>query len=583
MKKKTFSFIILASCLLFSLHAQVPLRSVDLTKQKPSWQAVIGGEAVSPCIETSYGIAVVSDGRMLSACTNNGNVIWQRSIKGRPSKYISSFGDFLYLVTDSSKLNFINPSGMTVWQADCPFAVAANPKPGKDGRVFVRGTNAVACYGLDGKLKWKQDTAAISEFPISELKDGSVIVYLSQPKNGHTIGKRYSAFGEPLEDLTFAGIVASVENADEGALVSLSNGSIGLVASLEDGKADSKWVVQSGFSGGAFSIAYKRQTRHAAYFFQSGNSTQALLVNAADGEEIARFPVGNISLSGFKGSKSSDSGFFISGSYSACEFYEDGTILWSAVLPSSGKWRELCYTKANYLIFCFNDWSMNSYKMNSIPTSNVSTGKIKTESIIETKELDSLSKEFGLHSLTEEKMAQISSDLKSGNLNGKEREYLSQIKSEGTSYLNSINSVSTFQNIPNFYESNPNYTRNLLYLMSQCGTGDFSSLFASILKSEREPFLLSAAIVYSGDEGFDPDGEILNAYEYLILNVLKNNNTNLLKDICDSTYKVCRYMGRPAFNRQGRNILSHLMFPQFDKETRDYARKTLEKMIQLEK
>lgn len=580
-KKILFTILFFVSCLF--CFSQIPLRSVDLNSQKPSWQAVIGGEAISPCIETSYGIAVVSDGRMLSACTNNGNVIWQRSIKGKPSKYISSFGDFLYVVTDSSKLNFINPSGATVWQAKCPFEIASVPLPGKDGRVFVRGKNEIACFGLDGTRKWFHQTAALSSFQLSQLEDGSVIAYLSQPKNGHTIGKRYSAFGEPLEDLTFAGIVQTAIDVEGEILVSLSNGSIGLVTVQPDGKANSKWVINSGYSSGAFSIAYRAQTKHAAYFFQAGNSTQALLINVSDGAEIGRFPVGNISISGFKGSKSSSSGFFISGSYSACEFYEDGTILWSAVLPNSNSWRELCYTKANFLIFCFNDWSMNSYKMNSIPVTLSSSNQIKTESIIKTEELDSVSRQFNLHSLTLEKMAEISKNLKTGDLGQDEEKYLSQIKSEGTSYLYSLNSVQRNKNEPNFYESNPTYTRNLLYLMSKCGTGDFSSLFAEILQNEDEPYLLSAAIVYSGDEGFDPEGEILNSYEYLIQNKLSSNDTNLLKDICDSTYKVCRYMGRPAFNRQGKNILTRLMFPQFDQETREYARKTLEMMIGLEK
>lgn len=590
MKKKLLLFLLL--CFIFPIfnsqfsivNCQVPIRSVDLTKQKPSWQAVIGGEAVSPCVETSYGIAVVSDGRMLSACTNNGNVIWQRSIKGRPSRYLSSFGDFLYLVTNSSKLNFINPSGMTIWQAECPFEVAASPLPGLDGRVFVRGTDSIACFGLDGKQKWVKKTGALSsDFPVSQLRDGSVLVYLAKEKDGHTVGKRFSAFGEPLEDLTFAGIVSSVANADEGALVSLSNGLIGLVTAQKNGKADSKWVVSSGNSLGAFSIAYRPQTRHAAYFFQKGSSTESLIVNVSDGAELARFAVGNINISGFKGSKASTSGFFISGSYSACEFYEDGTILWSAVLPSSKTWKELCYTRANYLIFCFNDWSMNSYKMNSIPGDTFDSNKIKTESLVKTKEFDFVSRDFALRSLTLEKMAEISAALKSGNLGGREKEYLSEVKSESASYLSALNSVSVNKSEQSFYETNPNYTRNLLYLMSQCGTADFASDFARILLREDDSYLLSSAIVYSGDEGFDPDGEILNAYEYLIQHKLGPKDTNLLKDISDSTYKVCRFMGRPAFNRQGKNILARLMFPQFDSETREYARKTLEKMIGLEK
>ena len=81
---KKIYFFILFSLFLVNLQGESPLRSVDLSKQKPSWQAVIGGEAVAPAVETSYGFAVVSDGRMVSTCTFRGNVMWQRGVKGRP-------------------------------------------------------------------------------------------------------------------------------------------------------------------------------------------------------------------------------------------------------------------------------------------------------------------------------------------------------------------------------------------------------------------------------------------------------------------------------------------------------------------
>ena len=167
----------------FSLPSQTPLRNADLAKQEPSWQAVIGGNAVSPCIETSYGIALLSDGRLLSACTNAGVVIWQRSIKGRPSPYLASFGDFLYVVTDSSNLNLVNPSGLTLWTVKCPFKIIDFPVVGRDGRVFVRGNKGIACYGLDGKRKWMSDTAELGTLPVSTLNDGSILLFLKKPKN----------------------------------------------------------------------------------------------------------------------------------------------------------------------------------------------------------------------------------------------------------------------------------------------------------------------------------------------------------------------------------------------------------------
>lgn len=581
MTKKHALFI---AVLFFSINAfsQGPLRTIDLKNQKPSWQAVIGGEAISPCVETSYGIAVVSDGRLLSACTNNGNVIWQRAVKGRPSKFISSFGDFLYFVTGSSNLNFINPSGMTVWSAVCPFEITSNPLPGKDGRVFVKGKKGIACYGLNGKRKWYHETQALSELPLSQLSDGSVIAYLSQPVNGRTVAKRYSPFGKELEDLTFAQIVACVENCQEGVLVSLKNGSLGLIT-VQGDKADTKWVCNTGLSQGAFSIAYKKQNRHAAYFFQAGQTTKAFIINVNDGKLINQFPVGNMNCSNLKYSKSTSSGFFLSGSISACEFYEDGSILWAASLPDKRFWNELCYTGENYLIFCQKDWSMNSYKMNSLPGKISLQNPIETVSLVKVKEMNDISRQFNLHFLNEDLNSEIIEKYQKDDVGLNEEDYLSAIKSEANAYLASLNSQVSYRNEQNYYKSNPVFTQNLLYLMSQAGTADFHSLFAKILTSETDSQLLSITISYAGEEGFDPDGHILQAFEYLMLNKLLPRDTSILMALCDSTYDVCSFMGRPAFNKQGKNIISRLMFPQYNKETRDYARKTLEKMILLEK
>ena len=152
-----------------AFFAQTPLRRENLQAQTPSWQAVIGGEAVSPCIETSYGVALLSDGRLLSACTSAGTVIWQRSIKGRPSPYLSAFGDFLYVVTDRTHLNLVNPSGMTLWTAIAPFEITDFPLVGRDGRVFVKGKKGIACYGLNGTRKWQVETDELGSLPFGVL------------------------------------------------------------------------------------------------------------------------------------------------------------------------------------------------------------------------------------------------------------------------------------------------------------------------------------------------------------------------------------------------------------------------------
>ena len=67
-----------------------------------------------------------------------------------------------------------------------------------------------------------------------------------------------------------------------------------------------------------------------------------------------------------------------------------------------------------------------------------------------------------------------------------------------------------------------------------------------------------------------------------VLHKTSPRDTVLLKAICDATYDICRYMGKPALLSKGKNMLSFLLFPQFDSTTRDYARKTIKNILDLQ-
>ena len=393
----------------FSLFAQKAQRVSDLRNLTPDWYTVIGGEAVSPCVQTSYGVALLSDGRLLSACTNSGTVIWQRSIKGRPSPYISSFGDFLLVVTDRTHLNFVNPSGMTLWTAICPFEITDFPVVARDGRVFVRGKKNVACYGLDGKRKWQSSTDELGSLPIGVLNDGSVILFLKNPKNKQTIAHRFSAFGEKFDDITFSAIVASTEVCEKGVLVSLTNGSLGLVT-VQNEIADSVWVNGSGNSLGAFKICYSENTENSAFFFQNGSRTEAVIVKTESGEILSRFQVGNIATKDFKLARSTEHGFFISGAYTACEFSEDGTILYATTLLDSSKWTSIFYTQKNYIGFCMKDWTIKAFLMDeNLKSAVVNPKKARETSIsfVSAANFDATSLSLGIRPLTNQKMVKF--------------------------------------------------------------------------------------------------------------------------------------------------------------------------------
>ena len=570
----------------FSLHSQTPLRHIDLKNADATWQAVIGGKAASPCVETSYGIAVLSDGRLLSACTNSGTVIWQKSIRGRPSEYISSFGDFLFLVTDSSHINLINPSGFTLWNATCPFPIQANPLVGLDGRVFVRGKNALACYGLDGKRKWKEDMGSgedLGDFPLYALDDGTFIAILKNPRKNCTVAARFTAFGERLEDILFTSIVTSAQSTENGILVSLKNGSLGLISSNGE-VADSKWVSGSGNSGGAFRICYSERTKNAAFIFQNGSKTEAVIVKVENGDIQNRFQVGQIARKDFKLVRESQAGFFISGTYSACEFNENGTILYAATLPDPSKWTSLFYTSENYLVLCMNDWSLKGYLLTETNRLLPPHGMSKKNSYVEAAPSDPTMLSLGIRPLTNQKMAEIVQAFEQGDYGKNEKEYVSLIKAEAENYLSeSMTQSAQHSETGNFFSENAVYTQNLLYVMSKTGTREFSSYFARILSLDLPPSERLSIITFAGKSGFDENGLILTAMQNLVMKKLKADDTTTLKAICDATYDICMFMGRPALNKQGKEILTYLFFPQFDKNINDYARKTFEKMTRFDK
>ena len=564
-------------------YSQTPLRTIDLAQEQPSWTAALGGGAVAQPVETSYGIALLSEGRMLSGITQDGTVMWQKRVRGTPSPFMTAFGDFIYVITNSSTLNLMNPSGVTLWSAECPFQIMSAPVVEKDGRVIVQGQTGLACYGLNGKEKWTIETDMQKNIPLCFMNDGSIVVFLLEGANGKTTAKRFSPFGEFIEDLRFAGEVFCAKTCKEGMIISLTNGAIG-ICSVSEGEADQSWVVKSKFSSGAAAIAYSEKSGNIAFFYQSGSEVTADIVKASTGESIVQIPIGTMSLSDEIQTKATTAGFFIADTHTAVEFSESGTILWSCGIFDKSKWNYMIYTDDNSLIFSMSNWIINSYKMTQnlyaktkpvYKKTNDSFVKVRTRSVFE--------KAAGLQFLTQDDMTEIEKKLEEGSLGAEESAILSDIKSEAYEYLQSLTTIDQFGIEPSFFGANPAYTEKLIRIMSKTGTAEFSHIFAELLKNEKDRNYLALIIKYAGEQKFDPDGEILSAFEFIMQRRFVARDNEVLKNICDATYEICRFMGRPSLIRQGKGVIARLFFPQYNQAARDYARETFDRIKYIEK
>lgn len=128
-----FSLIISIFCATFCI-------SEELSSQTADWTAVISGKAVCTPCQTSYGMAVLTDGKMITACSNSGKILWERPVPGHPEPLLTVFSsDFLLTVCDKKNLSLVNPSGLTLWTAKIPFQTEENPVTGRDSRILVKG------------------------------------------------------------------------------------------------------------------------------------------------------------------------------------------------------------------------------------------------------------------------------------------------------------------------------------------------------------------------------------------------------------------------------------------------------------
>ena len=242
-EKLIFLFIFTLFTLLnFSLSAQ---DKIKLSFDNASWTSVMSGKAVQSPQLTSYGFVVLTDGKLLSAYSENGKHLWDYPVFSKKTSYISVLSsDFILLVNENSFLSLINPSGKLLWSQNLGFPVIAKPEKGRDSRIFVQGKKQIACLGVNGLLKWKIQTPPLKNIGIKSLEDGSLLAFLEGPSDEKSRGLRFTPFGEIIETISFAGPVSDAMETDNGILLSFLCGGLGLVG-VEKNAVITKWAFPS--------------------------------------------------------------------------------------------------------------------------------------------------------------------------------------------------------------------------------------------------------------------------------------------------------------------------------------------------
>ena len=593
--------------------ASSPTKNTAETPDKPAiepnWRLVVGGAPVGTPIVTEYGFAVPLEGRTMAAVSGSGNLMWFAGLPGsRISPHSSTgTGDFLITVSGGNSISLINPSGLTLWSAKAPAEIISTPIQGLDGRIYVQCPREVACFGINGVLKWATPAGEPGGIPLIELEDGSVLHIQKKTLKGCSTALRYSPFGVILEEITFSGKVISGIGTKYGALLLFADGGVGCITSTRN-KAHDRWVLPAGSIGGtaAAKIYLDDHQATCAIVTPSGGQTTVTYLNPQDGSFY--FPPTDSTEEPPEGAKPPPiavpvdtnriafgtfdrSGLVLCDTSMAVGVALDGTILWESTLPGTIDWSHIVYLPQGYLAMLEQgSWVISAYRVTQ-HIGGASQGKKSGRSVSFPVFVQESSQRAGLPQettflferlITPERMDEIKRDLSEGEYGDKEGQWLALVNLEMTRLFARYTVQTLNPTGSTFFDENVDYYEEIVKFMSSFESGCFNKELARIIRMENDPAILAIALRGAAMIAYDPTFELLEAIEGLLKKHAMLSNPRITNLMCDATYEICRFMGKPTLFTKGRYILSYLLNQNLDNGTKIYATATMRKIIALE-
>lgn len=564
-----YSFLYIISIILVFLEPSTSFATekIDLSDSNPSWIKVFNGEFVLSPIKTSYGFATLEDGKTLCAFEENGNILWQKGFFSRNVSFLASAQkDFLYSVTNNSVLSLINPSGNVLWKVNSLFNITQCPFSLQDGRVLIQGKENISCLGINGIIKWDLKTERQSDIQVQELNDGSLLIFLEELKDGKTVGIRLSPFGEVIEKITFLGVIKKSIMTSAGIVLIFDSGKTGLLSVNEKTKETyTSWVNENLVLSEDFLFNI---TEKQIDFLFLNNSTYVLCsLDLKTGKEVFSFSLNEINDKPI--SLTSIDGKYLITTSTTCAFYlTNGECFSLFTLPKKNgnkPWNYVLCTESGYLIFCTKAWSLYAYKVYDTPKTKMK----KINLTRKTYRINNSSLYFSDYDFDARRVL-----LQKGFYAEKEKQLILETNFLIDSYIeNSENDEGSF------FESSYKLS-TFISTLPLYGIKEEYVNIARLLQNEKDSSIKIALLKAIQVCGYDEDGSVMDALEYVLENTNIRQNS-VLKELCKATYSVCSFMGRPSLYEKGQKIISHLLLSQYDTDVKREAQKTFDLILKL--
>jgi len=351
---------------------------------------------------------------------------------------------------------------------------------------------------------------------------------------------------------------------------------------MEDFTLQSKWI--SKIAKQTASHICSLEDGSVLFLTQSGSSVDAHIVSQKDGSVQNSFPLGNLNLSKLAFCRSTENGVALADSKRAIEFVKNGKIIWSAAMPKK-KWTQAYYSDKNAVVICMDNWTVSAFVMNQTTVKKSPNYQARpfTDTYLPSPNPTGTISALAVNRISQEDLTQMELALLTGDYGKDEYDMILSIQNElaNWEFDESLGGSSNRYGRSYFVE-NPVYAQTILNLAVESQIRTFSPRLANLLSLEKDPVTLQTLIKMAGANAYDSDGTVLTELEKLATRRSSTKDPVTCRLICDATYEICRYMGKPALMTKGKTILTLFFYPQYDKSTRDYARETLTKIADLE-
>ena len=553
---------------------------IDLSAIKPSKVTVLGGAALAAAVRCESGYMIPIEGKILYAFDGEGNAVWTHGLSSKVESLSPGLGGILYAVSRKTTLCMIGPGGKELWKARPGFSMDGDPVAGRDGRVFVRGGGKVACYGLKGTRRWVTDVdGQDTGLPLLELNDGRLLVFLTKSEGGKSCALTLSPFGKPMEELTFSGTVKSAASCGDGVLLAFADGAIGL-CSVQGGKSVSSWIKASSetrFSSAAQIVTGVFSSRTAA--FLAGSPARLLYVNTQTGQIEAEARTG-LNAASLRYKAVTAQGLALADNGTAECYSGEALPVWKATYNNSSTWSYMFISDEGFINFMGKDWVISSYRVRQSLSAGLDS-QFKEKAAVQyyafCSDSNMGSSDVYGRAISGKLSVEMMDDWKKGDYGAREQGYVSLLNSEISSIDMAYNVAGSARaSSSSYYLTHPAYCQELFSLAASSQLASFAPYIARLMiKTSGSPLSLTL-VKAAGETAFDADGSMLDALMYTAQH---SANDGVLIAICDATYEICRFMGRNTFIRKGNAILGYLLYPQFSQRVHDYAKKTLDRLI----